>query len=74
MVRLEVSDNGFGMDEEIKGRLFTSFFSTKEGKGTGLGLLITQKIVKENRGTIEVESEKGKGSTFTIRLPYKKVN
>ena len=70
-ITLEVSDNGCGMDEEVKGRLFTSFFSTKGGKGTGLGLLVTQKIVKEHGGTIVVKSEKGKGSTFTVRIPIK---
>lgn len=66
---IEVSDNGCGMDADVKNKLFTSFFSTKAGAGTGLGLLVTQKIVKEHGGTIIVESEVGKGSTFTIRLP-----
>jgi len=70
-VELEVSDNGCGMDEAIKERLFTSVFTTKEGRGTGLGLLNTQKIVKQHGGTITVESKPGKGSTFTIRLPYR---
>jgi len=70
MVRFEVADNGCGMNEEIKGHLFTHFFTTKEGKGTGLGLLNTQKIVKQHGGSIAVDSEPGKGSTFTIRLPY----
>jgi len=73
MIRFEVSDNGCGMDKEVKKRLFTSFFSTKEGKGTGLGLLNTQKIVQEHSGTITVESQVGRGSTFTIRLPYRDV-
>ncbi len=68
-VRFEVSDNGCGMDEEVKKKLFTNFFSTKEGRGTGLGLLITQKVVQEHGGTITVDSQPGKGSTFTIRLP-----
>ena len=72
-VRLEVSDNGCGMDEEVKKKLFVSFFSTKEGRGTGLGLLNTQKIVQEHGGTITVNSQPGKGSTFTIRLPYRDV-
>jgi signal transduction histidine kinase len=71
MVVFEVSDNGCGMSEEIKAHLFTNFFTTKEGKGTGLGLLNTQKIVKQHGGTITVDSEPGKGSTFTIRLPYR---
>jgi len=70
-ITFEVSDNGCGMDEEVKGKLFTSFFSTKGGKGTGLGLLVTQKITKEHGGTIGVESKKGKGSTFTVRIPKK---
>ena len=67
--RFEVSDNGCGMDEDVKKKLFTTFFSTKEGRGTGLGLLIAQKIVQEHDGSITVESQLGEGSTFTIRLP-----
>jgi len=72
-VKFEVSDNGCGMDQEVKEKLFTSFFTTKEGRGTGLGLLITQKIVQEHGGTITIESEAGKGSTFTIRLPHREM-
>ncbi|MFW6147945.1 MAG: response regulator [Thermodesulfobacteriota bacterium] len=74
VVGFEVSDNGCGMNEEVKAHLFTNFFTTKEGKGTGLGLLNTQKIVKQHGGTITVDSEFGKGSTFTIRVPYRKGN
>lgn len=69
MVTFQVSDNGCGMDEEIRKQIFTSLFSTKGSKGTGLGLLVTQKIVQEHGGTISVDSESGKGSTFTIRIP-----
>ena len=65
----EVSDNGCGMDEKVKSKLFVSFFSTKEGRGTGLGLLNTQKIVHEHGGSIAVNSKPNKGSTFTIRIP-----
>jgi len=72
-VRFEVSDNGCGMDEETKKKLFTSFFTTKEGRGTGLGLLNTQKIVQEHGGTITVNSQPGEGSIFTIRMPYRGV-
>jgi signal transduction histidine kinase len=73
MVGFEVSDNGCGMDKEIKENLFTSVFTTKEGRGSGLGLLNTQKIVKEHGGGIAVDSEPGKGSIFTIRLPFRDV-
>ena len=73
MVRFEVSDNGCGMDGEVKKKLFTSFYTSKEGRGTGLGLLNTQKIVQENNGTITVISQLGEGSTFIIRLPYRDV-
>ncbi len=69
----EISDNGCGMDEEVRKKLFTSFFSTKGGRGTGLGLLVTQKIIKEHGGTIAVDSQLGKGSRFIIRLPYTRI-
>ena len=65
----EVSDNGSGMDYELKKKIFTSFFTTKGGEGTGLGLLTTRKIVQEHGGKIVVESEPGKGSKFRIELP-----
>ncbi|MCB2211592.1 PAS domain-containing protein [bacterium] len=65
----EVKDNGIGMDADVKRRVFTTFFTTKGGEGTGLGLLTTRKIVQEHRGTIEVDTEPGQGSTFRIRLP-----
>ena len=68
-ITIQVSDNGSGMDEEVRKQIFRSFFSTKGSKGTGLGLLVTQKIVQEHGGTISVNSQPGKGSTFTIRLP-----
>ena len=68
-VIFQVSDNGCGMDETVKTQLFTSFFSTKGSQGTGLGLLVTQKIIREHGGTLGVESELGQGTTFTIRMP-----
>ncbi len=65
----ESVDNGYGMDWEVRQKVFTTFFTTKGGKGTGLGLLTTRKIVQEHGGTIEVDSVPGEGSIFRIRLP-----
>jgi len=65
----EVSDNGIGMDDKIKQKIFTSFFTTKGLNGTGLGLLMTKKNVQEHGGSIKLETEQGVGSTFRIRLP-----
>jgi signal transduction histidine kinase len=65
----EVVDNGSGMDYEVKKKVFTTFFTTKGLGGTGLGLLMTKKNIQEHGGKIEMESEKGEGTTFRIRLP-----
>ena len=67
----EVADNGCGMGQEVKAKVFTTFFTTKGGKGTGLGLLTTRKIVQEHGGRVETESVVGRGSVFRIRLPRK---
>ncbi len=65
-----VTDNGCGMSDEIKSKIFDSFFTTKEiGKGTGMGLGVVAKIVNELSGEIEVETEIGKGSVFSVTLP-----
>jgi signal transduction histidine kinase len=66
---LEITDNGAGMDEEIKGRAFEEFFSSKGNQGTGLGLMVTQKVVHEHGGTIRFRSSPGKGTTFTVVFP-----
>jgi signal transduction histidine kinase len=71
IIKFEVSDNGVGMDKEVLRQLFTSFFSTKGHRGTGLGLMVTRKLIEEHNGTIEVNSQLDKGTVFTIRLPYK---
>jgi signal transduction histidine kinase len=71
-VEYRVSDNGCGMDEETKGKVFRTFFSTKGSRGTGLGLMIAKKIVDEHGGAILLSSEPGVGTTVTVRLPEKK--
>jgi signal transduction histidine kinase len=69
LVRILVRDAGCGMSPETLRKLFTVFFSTKGSKGTGLGLPVTQKIVQEHGGRIDVESQEGQGTTFTVCLP-----
>jgi signal transduction histidine kinase len=69
-VEVVISDTGIGIPAEHLSRIFDPFFSTKGvGKGTGLGLAISRRIVEDHRGSIEVASEVGHGTTFTIRLP-----
>ncbi len=68
MVAIDVCDDGPGIPKEQLEQLFTPFFTTK-AKGTGLGLAICQKIVTEHRGMLKVETDPGKGTTFTVMLP-----
>ncbi|GEM_PF-5484870 len=70
---LSIKDNGPGMKKEVLENLFKPFFTTKaEGFGTGLGLFLSQNIIKEHRGKLSVTSEPGKGTEFIIRLPVEK--
>jgi two-component system NtrC family sensor kinase len=69
-IKFEVSDNGAGMDEDVMQKLFTSFFSTKGHRGTGLGLMVSHKLIEEHKGKITVDSQPGRGTTFSFYLPY----
>jgi two-component system NtrC family sensor kinase len=69
-ISIKISDTGPGIPPHLLNRIFDPFFTTKSQKGgTGLGLSIADKIIKENNGKIDVTSEEGKGTTFTIILP-----
>ena len=68
-VEYQVLDNGCGMNAKTKQKLFKHFFSTKGSEGTGIGLMISKKIIDAHNGVIEVESQEDAGSTFIIKLP-----
>jgi signal transduction histidine kinase len=70
-VQLRVTDNGPGISDEARERLFLPFESTKNKLGTGLGLAIAKQIVEQHKAKIEIESEVGKGATFIVTLPAK---
>jgi two-component system, NtrC family, sensor kinase len=73
-VMYRISDNGCGMDQETMNQLFTRFFSTKGTKGTGLGMMITQKLIHQHGGKIHVASDEGKGTTVVISIPRRRQN
>ena len=73
-LEVEFTDTGHGIADENMMKIFDPFFTTKEtGHGVGLGLAISYGIVKEHRGTISVESELGKGTTFVVSLPLRAI-
>ncbi len=70
-VVFEIGDNGIGMDEETKSKIFTPFYISQKQSGTGLGLFVASQILEKNNGRITVSSQPGRGSLFCIRLPAK---
>jgi signal transduction histidine kinase len=68
MVEVKIADTGTGIPEENRKKLFSPFFTTKKN-GTGLGLAITYRIIENHRGRIDVASEPGRGTTFTVKIP-----
>ncbi|MFP5222127.1 MAG: response regulator [Acidobacteriota bacterium] len=68
-VRFEVADNGMGMDQETREKMFTLFFSSKGSRGTGLGLFISSQVIERHGGTIEVTSSFGEGTSIVATLP-----
>jgi signal transduction histidine kinase len=70
VIEIAIIDTGIGITEESKKKIFEPFYTTKKlGEGTGLGLAICNQIIKDHSGKIEVESEVGNGSAFTVSLP-----
>lgn len=72
-IYVSIQDEGEGIDAELLQKLGEPFYTTKE-KGTGLGLMVSYRIIDEHKGKIEVESEEGKGTTFHIKLPIKSIS
>lgn len=70
-IKIKISDTGNGITKEDHSRIFEPFYTTKGQKGTGLGLAVIWGIIDNHNGTINVESELGIGTTFTIHLPVK---
>ncbi|MBI5789205.1 MAG: hypothetical protein HZA78_10160 [Candidatus Schekmanbacteria bacterium] len=69
-IQVEITDNGSGIDSDAMKKIFTPFFSTKP-KGVGLGLSVSQQIIKRHQGQIQVKSKQGEGTTFTLILPLR---
>lgn len=71
-IAIKIADNGQGIAKEDLSRIFEPFFTTKGQQGNGLGLAVTWGIIDNHDGTINVESEVGKGTTFIVQLPLQK--
>jgi signal transduction histidine kinase len=71
--RIEVADNGMGIDKDLRSHVFEDFFTSKGDKGTGLGLMVTQKIMREHGGHITFRSRPNKGTTFVVTFPNRQL-
>lgn len=71
-VHFIISDNGVGMDEETKNKMFTLFFSSKGSRGTGIGLFVSNHVITQHFGKLIVDSELGKGTTIKVQIPNRK--
>ncbi len=69
-IQLIFADTGVGMTEEVRARIFEPFFTTKGAQGTGLGLFVSYGIIERHAGRISAASVRGRGTTFTVELPY----
>ena len=74
IICFSIEDNGIGMDQETREKMFTLFFTSKGSQGTGLGLFIAHRVIKQHGGDVEVESEQNQGTKFKISLPRNKFN
>jgi len=72
-IKITISDTGKGISRDVLDKVFDPFFSTKTA-GSGLGLTVAKEILKRHNGTIGIQSEVGKGTTFIVRLPIKAVD
>lgn len=68
---IEVADNGIGIDKDVRKHMFEEFFSSKGDQGTGLGLMVTQKIMREHGGSVTFRSRPGQGTTFVVTFPWR---
>jgi len=71
LILMQVADDGEGIPKEVERKLFNRFYSTKGSNGTGLGLVVTRKVIEEHGGTIRVESQPDRGTIFFIEIPLK---
>ncbi len=71
-INFEIKDNGIGMDQETREKMFTLFFTSKGSQGTGLGMFIAHRVIKQHGGSVDVKSRPDRGSCFKISLPVRK--